>query len=285
MKDVSYEILDLMDEYGSGEEGIRKILESRKEPELLMALSAVRENLVDWMEISKEDRVLEIGSDYGALTGILAWKAKEVVVLDSRVENLEVNKRRHPDFENITWECREAGDGGSAGIFLEGQEFDWVFLIGPKTREASLGIGVREDNWNFQEEKAYGAEQIRRAASMVKKGGHLVAAVPNARGLKLWAGGEPDKDELSFTLEELKQIFESLGGGAKFYYPLPDYKLPSAVYSDDYLPAKGEIPNLFAEYEKPRYRLFSEEGAYDMLCEAGSFPQFANSYLVCWEKR
>ena len=94
MKDISYEILELMDRYGSDEKGLRQILEQDNRPEILMALTPIRENLVDWMEIGSEERVLQYGSDYGAVTGCLARKAGEVLVADTRPENLEVNKRR-----------------------------------------------------------------------------------------------------------------------------------------------------------------------------------------------
>lgn len=291
MKDISYDILDLMEQYGADENGIRAILENGNRPELLLAFSPIRENLVDWLEITKEDRVLEIGSGYGALTGALAWKAGEVWVLDSRLENLEVNKKRHQGTDNIhyQWGNPELPEAETEGTEIKEQSFDWVFLIGPETREASLGIEKRQSAgaWNRrEEEKAYGVSLLRRAAAMVKPGGRLVTAVPNTNALKLLAGGEADHQELALSLADLKDIFSPriLDGETSFYYPLPDYKLPAAIYSDRYLPAKGEIPNLFAEYEKPRYRLFSEEAAYDALCEAGGFPQFANSYLVIWKK-
>lgn len=291
MRDISYDILDLFDQYGADEKGIRTILENGKQPELLMALSPIRENLIDWIAVTGEERVLEIGSGYGALTGALAWKAKEVWVLDPRLENLEVNKRRHQGMDNIHYQCMDfrdiAKEGG--GGELRQQSFDWVFLIGPQTRAASLGIGEKQsaNAWKRkEEEKAYGVSLFQRAASMVKPGGHLVMAVPNSNALRLLAGDEADEQEIALNLTKLRDVFEVQipGGQAAFYYPLPDYKLPSAIYSDQYLPAKGEIPNLFAEYEKPRYRLFSEEAAYDAICETGGFQQFANSYLVIWKK-
>ena len=108
--------------------------------------------------------------------------------------------------------------------------------------------------------------------------------IPNSKALKIWAGGELDKQELSVTLSDLQSILGQLKGRSYFYYPLPDYKLPTAIYSDEYLPVKGELPNLFMEYEKPRYRLFSEEAVYDMICEGGGFGQFASAFFVIWEK-
>lgn len=46
--------------------------------------------LFEWTEIQGDSRVLQIGSDYGSYTGLLARRAGETVVLDPRDENLEV---------------------------------------------------------------------------------------------------------------------------------------------------------------------------------------------------
>ena len=54
MKDISYDILDLMEEYGADAAGINRILESQTAPEVLMALSPIRENLVEWIAIGEK---------------------------------------------------------------------------------------------------------------------------------------------------------------------------------------------------------------------------------------
>ena len=51
MKDISYEILDLFRQYGSGPEGIRKALDNQSRPEVLHALSDIRENLLSGLII------------------------------------------------------------------------------------------------------------------------------------------------------------------------------------------------------------------------------------------
>ena len=259
MREISYEILDLMDQYGSKEEGIRRILEQGSQPELLMALSPLRDNLVQWLEVGPKERVLQIGSDYGAITGCLAQRAGEVLVLDERLENLEVNKRRWKDLGNIRYQQGSLED-------LEEGDFHWVFCIGP--RKEAMGL----------------ADLIHQAARLVKEKGRLALALQNSGGMKLWAGGEADPDEWSVSLEGLKQILGTLKGQEDIYYPMPDYKLPTAIYSDRYLPPKGELPSLFAEYERPRLRVFSEEEAFDRVGEIGGFPQFANSFFAIWEK-
>ena len=122
MKDMSYELLDLMEEKGWDEKGLAQILEEGTEPWILEALSPIRENLVDWLDIAKDASVLEIGSGYGALTGILARKAGSVDVVDEREENLETGRRRWGQMENIRWHLKETGTE---------RVYDWVFLIGP----------------------------------------------------------------------------------------------------------------------------------------------------------
>ena len=123
MKDMSYELLDLMEEKGWDEKGLAQILEEGTEPWILEALSPIRENLVDWLDIAKDASVLEIGSGYGALTGILARKAGSVDVVDEREENLETGRRRWGQMENIRWHLKETGTE---------RVYDWVFLIGPR---------------------------------------------------------------------------------------------------------------------------------------------------------
>ena len=70
MNDISYEILDLFKKYGADKEGILKILEADSRPEVLYALSDIRRNLMDWMDFSGQENVLQLGSDYGVITGL-----------------------------------------------------------------------------------------------------------------------------------------------------------------------------------------------------------------------
>ena len=87
MNDISYEILDLFKKYGADKEGILKILEADSRPEVLYALSDIRRNLMDWMDFSGQENVLQLGSDYGVITGLLAERCDHVAVVDERDEN------------------------------------------------------------------------------------------------------------------------------------------------------------------------------------------------------
>ena len=49
--------------------------------------------------------------------------------------------------------------------------------------------------------------------------------------------------------EELEAAFREAGlETVEFYYPMPEYKRAQTVYSDRYLPGKGDIPHVTAVY-------------------------------------
>ena len=57
MKDYSYELLDLLEKYkGDAEAALR----GETSPWCLYAFSPLRENLFEWLEIGKKDRVLQV---------------------------------------------------------------------------------------------------------------------------------------------------------------------------------------------------------------------------------
>ena len=81
-------------------------------------------------------------------------------------------------------------------------------------------------------------------------------AIENRLGLKYWAGCTEDhvgryfeglegyhnsEGVRTFSKKEWEKLIEISGMRGKFYYPYPDYKFPLAIYSDEYLPRKGEL--------------------------------------------
>lgn len=268
MKDISYDILDILEKYGSDPAGIRKALETEKAPAVLYALSPIRENLLEWYEWNPSGRLLQIGADYGALTGMLAEKLSEVAVWDVKDEDLEVVRRRYPAAENIRL---------MKHAFLEElpeSSFDYILI--PEFRR-----DLMPEN---------GEQGIKALLAGLKKflkpGGGLLAAGFNRIGLRIFAGAETEPETEPVTLRLIREISgECLdGAAARIYYPMPDHRLPIALYSDKRLPEKGELPNLSMIYDQPGYRYFSEEAGFDQLLQEGQFSQFADSYLVIWEK-
>lgn len=251
MKDISYEILDLLEEYGSSREDMNRALEADSRPGVLYALSPIRGNLLEWLDFSREDQVLEMGSGYGAMTGLLSRRCAHVTVMDEKDESLGVNRERNRDRDNITY-----------GFENREQRFDWVILIGPE-RGSVL------------------SEVIQGAAAYLKDKGRLVFVCENTLGLRFLSGGEHDGEEAAWMKGELEAVFQASGfEQTEFYYPMPDHRLPVSIYSDRYLPGKGDIVHMDMAYDKPRYAFFKEEEIYDRLVGEQDFPRFANSFLV-----
>ena len=70
--EVERRLLGLIKTYGADR---KAILGANPKLEFLYALSPQRENLLEWYPFRKEGTLLQVGSDFGALTGLYARKA------------------------------------------------------------------------------------------------------------------------------------------------------------------------------------------------------------------
>ncbi|MBQ2250513.1 MAG: class I SAM-dependent methyltransferase [Lachnospiraceae bacterium] len=277
MNDFSYDILDLLKKY---DHDTNAALAGENCPQCLYAFSPLRENLFEWVEFEPDARILQIGSDYGSFTGILAERVKEVVVLDPRDENLEVNRIRHGERENV--------------IYVRGDLRDQVQwkVYKPKLEAEAKEIMFRPFDYiilggflmDCKKEEAI--DLLREAADYLKPGGAMLAAVENETGVRYWMGAP--KQENSYLEPEFRSLFEELkktwGGSFTMYYPVPDYRYPVAVYSDHYLPETGDVTNISKRYDGPGFWFGSEEEAMAKACQNGMFTKFNNSFLGVWEK-
>ena len=128
----------------------------------------------------------------------------------------------------------------------------------------------------------------------------MIIAIENRLGLKYWAGCREDhvgtyfeglenypntSGVHTFSKPELEDIFKEAGfAEADFYYPYPDYKLPMTIYSDEYLPKKGELNTNIWNFDRERLLLFDEEKVFDSLIDSRLFPLYSNSYLAILER-
>lgn len=268
-KDISGELIRILKTY----KGDRKqALKEHARLDYLYALSDQRENLVEWYPFRSDGTVLEVGSGYGALTGVYSRKTAHVDVLDPSQENLEVNRLRHGELagrQNIRWYQGEIcsfarqQDNLKDGAGL-GRTYDYIVFAG------TLGENAEEE--------------IEAAKSLLKPDGQLLVAACNPFGLKYWAGAR--KDSVSFSKDSLVRLLAGNQGDSniKFYYPMPDYRLPVTVFSDEYLPGKGDLTDTVTAYDYPPYLAFDIGAGYDAVCEDGQFDRYANAYLAVWRK-
>lgn len=255
MKDISPELKRLFLKYKGD---TKKLLQENPCIDYLYALSDIRENLLEWYEFDEVGSLLQIGSDFGALTGLYSRRVREVTVLDSDRNNLSVNRLRNEKRQNIRY---ITGDLDT----LEEEHFDYVVIVG--------SLRPPYDR------------HIEKAKSLLKPEGKLILSVCNRLGLKYMAGAVPDKYSLSRAdVLELLCGRRRLEGKAEFYYPMPDYRLPVTLYSDEYLPGKGDLTHAILAYDYPKYLRFDLGKMFDKVCQGKQFETFANSFLIIWSR-
>lgn len=276
---VEDELLQIARDYAEVE--YPRIIEEKKSWEVLYHFSAQRENIVEWLPIDKSMNVLEVGAGCGAITGVLSRKAGSVTCVELSKKRSMINAYRHMDCENITIHVGNFQD-------IEGSlpcHYDYICLIGVFEYAQSY-IGGDAPFENF-------LNIIKRH---LKKDGRIVIAIENKFGLKYWAGcredhlgtffsgieGYPDGGVVrTFTRNGLERIFADCGiTDYAFYYPYPDYKFMTNLYSDEYQPKIGELSDNLRNFDRDRMVLFDERRAFDSIIREGLFALYANSYLV-----
>lgn len=276
---VEDEMLDIVKNYLPVE--YAKVIEERRSWPILYHLSALRENIVDWIPMKKTDKVLEVGSGCGAITGTLARKAGSVTCVDLSKKRSLINAYRHSECDNVTIHV-----GNFKDIEPElPKDYDYICLIG--VFEYGQGyIGGQTPYQDF----------LNILLPHLAKGGRLIIAIENKYGLKYFAGCKEDHlgtwfsgienyvdggGVRTFSRRGLERIFRRCGVQEyHFYYPYPDYKFMTALYSDAYLPGKGELTNNLRNFDRDRMLLFDEKNAFDGIAEDGLFPVFSNSYIA-----
>ncbi len=277
--DVEDELLEIVKNHSPEE--FRKIIEERAKWPILYHLSPLRENIVDWLPVGKSDKVLEIGSGCGAITGKLAQKAGSVTSIDLSKKRSLINAYRHQDCGNVTIHVGNFKD-------IEPDlpaDFDYICFI-----------GVFEYGQSYIDTQNPYVDWLKMMRGHLKKNGRIVIAIENRLGLKYFAGCMEDHlgsyfsgiedyagggGVRTFVRGRLEQMLQESGlAEYSFYYPYPDYKFMTALYSDRRLPKPGELYDNLRNFDRERMLFFDEKQAFDGIAKDGLFPVFSNSYAV-----
>ena len=262
-------------------EAFRKIVEDNDEWSYLYHLSLERQNIVSWLPIKKDHKVLEVGAGPGAITGELCKLSGSVDAVDLSLKRSKTNAERNREFDNLSI---KVGNFTDIEPDLD-TDYDWIMLIGVFEYAVSY-IGSNNPYEEF----------LNILKKHLKNGGRIVIAIENRLGLKYFAGCREDhtcaffdgienykigSHVRTFSKKGLENIFKKVDiTDYHFYYPYPDYKLPNTIYSDKRLPFAGELKDNIRNFDQDRLLLFDETKAYDSLLEDGMFADFSNSFLT-----
>jgi hypothetical protein len=258
-----------------------RIIEERKSWPIFYHFSPFRANIIDWIPFKKTDKVLEIGSGCGAITGAIARRVGSVTCIDLSKKRSLVNAYRNKEYDNIRI---MVGNFKDIEPHLD-TDYDYVLLIGVfEYGQAYIGGDTPYEDF------------MKICNRHRKSDGRMVIAIENKFGLKYFAGCREDHlgtyfsglegyheggTARTFTRHGLENILKKSGiDEYEFYYPYPDYKFMTTIYSDKYLPKKGELSNNLRNFDRDRVLLFDETLVFDQIIDEGEFPLFSNSYLL-----
>ena len=263
------------------QEEYEKVIEEECSWPILYHLSHMRSNVIEWLPFNSSQKVLEIGSGCGAITGTLAEKVRRVDCIELSRQRSLINAYRNKEKDNISI---RVGNFQDIEKKLE-EKYDYITLV---------GVLEYADSY-IQGEKPY-----HTFLNMIKNhlalDGKVVIAIENKFGLKYWAGCKEDhlgryyvglegyhgtNSVCTFSRDELVHMAHECGfNEVDVYYPYPDYKFTQVVYSDEYLPKLGELNINYRNFDGERIVNFDESKVFDEIIKDGKFPFFSNSFLI-----
>ncbi|MBE5845314.1 MAG: methyltransferase domain-containing protein [Butyrivibrio sp.] len=269
-------------------------IKDEKELVFFYHLSEMRKSLYNWYDFRNDGKLLEVGAGFGALTGLFCEKCASVTALaeseyqadairvrHSKYDNLSVygldSENAEADFEdNSDRELMSGVIDGDALLEaldrLAGEKFDYIVLTGILERISS----GRE-------------ELLMRIKGLLAPKGKLLIATENRYGMKYLCGEREDVSGIPFaglrnggvTRQGLISLVCEAGFSKhKFFYPLPDYRFPLQVYTDEYLPQKNIGERVLFYHDGAESLVADEKLLYSDIIDNGVFPFVANSFLI-----
>ena len=250
-------------------------------------LSTTRANLIRPLNLSKVQRVLELGCGCGSITRYLGEQAGlQVDSVEGSPIRAELAALRCADLPNVSISTANFNQ-----IKLPQNYYDLVIFVGV-TEYAGRFSEQATDQQALQDMLAMG-----RAATKVD--GVTLVAIENRTGLKYLLGAKedhyavpyiglddyPDSTGIrTYTKPEWQAQIEQAGfSTAKFYYPFPDYKVPTLVLGDDLATAVVKDPLktvVSRDYNSAFFLGEGESRIWQGLAEAGTLADHANSFLI-----
>lgn len=256
------------------------IIRNDNSEEVFSCLSELRKNIVYAYDFKENSSVLEIGAHFGEITGALCEKNAKVVSIEFNKISADLIAKRHSNKANL-----KIFAGSLEDIKLE-EKFDYITLF-----------GILEYAQKLFNTKNPALDLIKYCKNLLKPDGKLLIATENKFAMKSYIGDIDECTNITFDSvtgykssnktykigkKDLENLLQENELKYKFFYPLPDYKLASLIFTDEYLPSSSKINGYFPYYKDNSSIFYSEVDAYDAIVKTDKkvFPFFANSYFV-----
>ncbi len=246
-------------------------------------LTTKRARLFAGFDFDSSKKVLEVGCGCGAITRYLGETFNDVVSIEGSINRARLARLRTEELDSVSIICAPFQEIEFT------RKFDIIFCVGVYEYSASFVAG--EDPYH---------SVLNYFSNMLTPDGVIVIAIENQFGLKYFNSAREDHTNTqyeglegyhrhghkvkTFGKYELENNLKEFFPTVQFYYPYPDYKLPSCIISDDFL-SQGQAGELVSQIKSRDY--YGElpkpwnEGLVSMeLSKNNMLPFFANSFLV-----
>lgn len=255
------------------------ILQNDERFKVFYHFAKTRRAILEWYDFNPNADLLEIGGEFGALTGLFCDKCKNVTSVEFSLQKAEAIRKRYARRDNlqIYSTIKE--------VQALGKKYDYVVMIENLEYVAQGDRNINKYSLFLSEIK-----------KLLKSNGKILIAVENRYGLRYFCGAKEPHTGIpfhglnhypggfngySFSRQELIRILEKAGySHYRFYYPLPDYKFTQLVYSQDYLPKDSIRERIMPYYEQKQSLIMIEKELYDDIVENHAFEFMANSFLI-----
>lgn len=217
-------------------------------------------NLFEWYDFPKDSKVLVFGDVDDNFIFPIAKRVGELhIVIHSKDAerlitylSLPANVKLYTDYVEEEFGEEMPIDKSVIENKLRNIVFDYV-LVPSFTEKVSKSLGNDLNS------------ALHYACDTFTKGnGTIIVPFDNKNGFNVIAGYKLEEKVLSFGKDDIDKI----EGNVKLYYPMPEYKFPLRIYSDNYLP-----------------RIDDENDMTRNLVRRGVFNRYCNSYIVIFSEK
>ena len=266
------DIKNYIEKYNS--EDYYKIIKDDKRTNIVNIFSEMKSNIIKWYPFENTKSILEIGANYGEITGELVKKCKEVTAIEFCKEKIDCILKRLKETKNLKLIL-----SSNLNNLKLNNKYDYIIMIGTAEYARTLGFESLKEMINWAYEK-------------INDDGKVFVAIDNKLGAKYLAGSNRNIEEYPFAnykphvqkkynfygKRELENILKNNNiENYKFYYPVPNYNFTHLIYTDEYLPKNSKY-NIY--YREDEEILFNELNLVEETIKNGVFDIFTNSYFI-----
>ena len=251
-----------------GKENCSEAIKYDCREEIKFHLGEERRTTISWYPFKEKSVILEVGGEFGAITGELCDRAQQVIVTESSLFRANIIAERYKDRDNLYIYIGKVEEIKFSCLFDYIVITDIVDKVGKQTTKNEEYIRFFSD-----------------LSSYLKLDGKYLLATDNLYSIANCQNVDGALNPWTHIRKLHKNQIETIMKEAgfphfRFYYPLPSYHLVGRVYTNDNLPTALEWNCLLNYSCADQNQLAVNMDLLQKLTDNGMFPFFAPAFFV-----